>query len=79
MNGDPHRVLGDAAGATAVDQFQQHQLTAPLPLFQSRYALVDWALAYASRGLHVFPLHSMRGGRGAVAKTAARMPPSIPE
>ena len=62
MNKNPCRGA-NTAGAEAVDQFEQQQHTAPPASFQSRGTPLDWALAYASRGLHVFPLHSMRDGR----------------
>jgi putative DNA primase/helicase len=61
MNEDPHHIVADAAGA--VGKTEHNQLTAPYSSFQSLYALIDWALAYAALGLHVFPLHSMRDGR----------------
>ncbi len=47
---NPHRVGHDAAGAVA--QFEQHQHTTPPTSIQSHGTLLDWALRYASRGLH---------------------------
>jgi putative DNA primase/helicase len=61
MNENPHRVTPDAAGA--VGQNECNQPTAPPASFQLLSAVGDWALAYASRGIHVFPLHSIRNGR----------------
>jgi hypothetical protein len=61
MNENPHRVGQDAA--RAVGESERSHLTAPPLLFQSRCTMLDWALAYARVGLHVFPLHSMRDGR----------------
>lgn len=63
MNENPHRIVADAAGAEVVDNSEQHQHTTPPTSIQSRGTLLDWALSYASRGLQVFPLHSMRDGR----------------
>jgi putative DNA primase/helicase len=61
MNDHPRRIGHDAAGADSVDRFEPQRFTAPPEFFQCRRA--DWALEYARRGWHVFPLHSVRDGR----------------
>jgi hypothetical protein len=59
-NEDPHRV---ASAAGAVGQTEQNQLTAPPASHQLPCTMIEWALAYASRGWHVFPLHTVRQGQ----------------
>jgi hypothetical protein len=61
MNENPHRIVADAAGA--VGQTEQDQLTAPPASIQSTHTKLGWALSYAKRAWHVFPLHSVRNGR----------------
>jgi putative DNA primase/helicase len=62
MNENPHRIRADAAGA--VSQKERNQNTAPSALVQSpQYPICEWALAYARRGLAVFPLHSIRSSQ----------------
>jgi putative DNA primase/helicase len=59
---NPHRIVADAAGA--VDQTRRNQSIAPVQRQQSEFAKkIHWALAYASLGFRVFPLHSIRDGR----------------
>jgi len=40
MNKNPHRIEADAAGAEAVDRFQQQQFTAPPRSIQERDTIV---------------------------------------
>ena len=56
-NESPRRGLNTAG---AVDQTEHNKPTAPSASFQSR---LHWALSYARRGIHVFPLHSIHNGR----------------
>jgi putative DNA primase/helicase len=67
---NPHRIGADAAGA--VNQTDPDDSTAPSSLLQSRFAKIDWALAYAGCGLHVFPLHSIRDGRCSCGKDCGK-------
>ena len=53
MNEDPHE--GDAAGAEAVNQFQQQQLTKPPQSFQPDSSRRESALQLAARGWYVLP------------------------
>ena len=77
MNDNPHRVDQGAAGAEAVDQFQQQQHTAPPPTFQSYSPIADQqgaitmrdhALNYALLGWKIFRLSRskkpMKGSHG---------------
>ena len=78
MNNNPHRVLADAAGAVGSNQQSQSTSPLPIfqprgtvspPTSSSDggasrpRSLLDWALAYASYGFRVFPLHSVRNER----------------
>ena len=60
MTNENPRRAGNTAGA--VDQTAYDEFTAPFASLQSQSKLA-WALEYARRGLHVFPLHSIRNGQ----------------
>ena len=78
MNNDPHRVDQGAAGAVGSIQQNKSTSPSPIFQLRSTVSsttgsndggaprpstLLDWALAYASYGLRVFPLHSVREGQ----------------
>jgi hypothetical protein len=78
MNDNPHRVDQGAAGAVGSVQQNKSTSPSPIfqprstvsstsSLIDGRAprarTLLDWALAYASHGFCVFPLHSVREGR----------------
>ena len=68
MNEDPHRIVADAAGVEAVDQFQQQQFTEPPKSFQLGNSPLECAPQYLARGWWVLPLHSIRDGRCSCGK-----------
>src|SRR5690242_9321123 len=78
MTNESPRRGGNTAGAELVEQSEHQQPTTPPISFQSCVTPLDWALAYASRGWYVLPLHYMRDGQCSCGKRDCPSPAKHP-